>query len=749
LPAEPTVPIGPYVDAEIPIPIVVTFRDSNQNPIDLTGYTAQWIMRRHRATSAYPFDAVDGAAAVKTAVVAADQVGQKGQVTYTWVAGDLGLWGDYEAYMAVTAGGNTPILYSQRYAWHVAPSIVEPAGTPPADSSQMTTLQHLTTVQEASIGGRLTLSRDFVHSHRVATETELVAGLDASLAETVVVTLTANRVMGVPINGLDGHRMKVVLIEGGAGNFTLTPNASISIINWALNLAAGKSTELPLERISGVWTVASNPASALAAAVTAPAAGAVVSGGAIAAKVLDYGGFAYSALHPSTTIQGDGTNETTKINTFLASLPAGCCAAFPPAPVAYGTGAPVTPKSYTWMAGAGRATLWKDVTGNTTIISLNDVEGLMIQGMRFTGTGPWSVAGRGAIWAATGATYGTRKSKFLELWFDGVGTCGLVLANSTECEIWGIDGRNTLEHTIYLSVSTDITGGLITSVNAGVGSASANVNAIKMANCSRCNFTGGNLNGTKDEAVLFDAGTFDSSVVNMNIDGSGQRAVRFIAGSGRCLAAVSITNNNAASESVRVFGGTGHMVVCRIDAPNGANAVQVDAAAVDTLVQCFFTNIPAAWAIDNSGTRTTIAGNFFAATVVNAIVNRAAASGTKHMVNTNNATGVKVSDLAAGGDTVYLELDKIRMRDNNALLSVANGTGGTSGLVIDMANAQFALGIAGGGVSTTRLGAAGVVRMLMDATGIGFYNHATVAQPAAPVTLADVIAVIRGCGLSA
>lgn len=36
-----------------------------------------------------------------------------------------------------------------------------------------------------------------------------------------------------------------------------------------------------------------------------------------------------------------------------------------------------------------------------------------------------------------------------------------------------------------------------------------------------------------------------------------------------------------------------------------------------------------------------------------------------------------------------------------------------------------------------------------DATGVGFYNHATVAQPAAPVTLADVIAIIRGCGLSA
>jgi len=34
-------------------------------------------------------------------------------------------------------------------------------------------------------------------------------------------------------------------------------------------------------------------------------------------------------------------------------------------------------------------------------------------------------------------------------------------------------------------------------------------------------------------------------------------------------------------------------------------------------------------------------------------------------------------------------------------------------------------------------------------TTFGLYGHAPVAQPAAPVTLADVIAVIRGCGLSA
>lgn len=126
-----------------------------------------------------------------------------------------------------------------------------------------TTVVHLAGTEsmtgDKTHSGRLITAKDFVHSTRVATETELVSGLDASLAETVVVTLTANRNIGVPINGVDGHRMKVVLIEGGVGGFTVTPNAALSITNWALNLAIGQSTELPLERVSGVWLLALNP----------------------------------------------------------------------------------------------------------------------------------------------------------------------------------------------------------------------------------------------------------------------------------------------------------------------------------------------------------------------------------------------------------------------------------------------------------------------------------------------------------
>ncbi len=55
-----------------------------------------------------------------------------------------------------------------------------------------------------------------------------------------------------------------------------------------------------------------------------------------------------------------------------------------------------------------------------------------------------------------------------------------------------------------------------------------------------------------------------------------------------------------------------------------------------------------------------------------------------------------------------------------------------------------------GGVADTSLGWGGGSGGLVTSKGVGFWAHAApTSQPAAPVTLADVIAVIRGCGLSA
>ncbi len=53
-------------------------------------------------------------------------------------------------------------------------------------------------------------------------------------------------------------------------------------------------------------------------------------------------------------------------------------------------------------------------------------------------------------------------------------------------------------------------------------------------------------------------------------------------------------------------------------------------------------------------------------------------------------------------------------------------------------------------IARTAAGVATVKNSLVALAGVGAWGHAPpAAQPAAPVTLADVIAIIRGCGLSA
>jgi hypothetical protein len=125
--SEPTVPIGPYTQGEIPPPITETFQDENKQPIDFSisgPWVARWEYRRHRAGAAYPFDAIDTAAVVNVAVVDPDQVNNKGAVTYTWTAADFTLDGDYEGEMWIGNGVNR--YCSAKYAWHTRPALAVP-----------------------------------------------------------------------------------------------------------------------------------------------------------------------------------------------------------------------------------------------------------------------------------------------------------------------------------------------------------------------------------------------------------------------------------------------------------------------------------------------------------------------------------------------------------------------------------------------------------------------------------------------
>jgi hypothetical protein len=261
VPTEPTITIGPYIQGEIPDPIVVIFEDNTGVKLDLTGYTTpQWITRRHLVSSGFAFTGTDPAAVVNTAVVNADQSAHKGEVTYTWVLADMSTAGDYEAEMWVTAPSGKPVRAAGRYAYHVALTVVNPTGVIVAGDGS-TSVQSLTSTNGPNnLHGRTTLFGDLVHASQTVTETVLVSGINASLSEDVYVTLTANRVMGLPLNGVAGDRLHLIVTQGGSGNYTLAAGAGVTFTNVALNGAVGAQTELSLTCTSPTtWILATNP----------------------------------------------------------------------------------------------------------------------------------------------------------------------------------------------------------------------------------------------------------------------------------------------------------------------------------------------------------------------------------------------------------------------------------------------------------------------------------------------------------
>jgi hypothetical protein len=82
------------------LPIIIrTLKDAAGAAVDLTGTTCKFIMRRVGAATAK----VNAAA-----VVDANQVANKGKVSYTWVAADVDTAGVYEAEWQVTFSGAKP-----------------------------------------------------------------------------------------------------------------------------------------------------------------------------------------------------------------------------------------------------------------------------------------------------------------------------------------------------------------------------------------------------------------------------------------------------------------------------------------------------------------------------------------------------------------------------------------------------------------------------------------------------------------
>jgi hypothetical protein len=81
--SSPAVSAGPYVAGEKPAPLTYTFLDSTGAPLDLSGYTAKFIVRE-RFGAPTTYDAV-----VTTPA--------SGIVTYTWTGAEFPTSGQYTA----------------------------------------------------------------------------------------------------------------------------------------------------------------------------------------------------------------------------------------------------------------------------------------------------------------------------------------------------------------------------------------------------------------------------------------------------------------------------------------------------------------------------------------------------------------------------------------------------------------------------------------------------------------------------
>ena len=91
----PSVTAGPYTVGEKPPPMTYTFLDSTGVAINLTGYTAKFVVKEH-----------DGAATTYNATVTTPA---SGIVTFSWTGVEFATAGHYQAEFWV---GNTVLRYA-------------------------------------------------------------------------------------------------------------------------------------------------------------------------------------------------------------------------------------------------------------------------------------------------------------------------------------------------------------------------------------------------------------------------------------------------------------------------------------------------------------------------------------------------------------------------------------------------------------------------------------------------------------
>lgn len=225
---------------------------------------------------------------------------------------------------------------------------------------------------------------------------------------------------------------------------------------------------------------------------------------------------------------GDGVSDDTRaIQRAIDLAPRGATVFVPPG-IYVIRSAPLVLKSDLRLLGAGRASTLHEPSGSRSIVSANDAENVTVQNLRFTGSGTRIVAGRGAIWAAIGRSYGTRNSFFIDNVIEGVGTSGIVVGNSSNTIVSGNVIVTTLEHGIYVSESSDVLVTRNTINRVGAGGSCGACAGVKLANAVRVRVLGNVIATPSQDGILFDNGTVDSEASGNTVRGAGQYGIRLL-----------------------------------------------------------------------------------------------------------------------------------------------------------------------------------------------------------------------------
>jgi hypothetical protein len=107
--------IGPFTVGEVPLDLQITFKDDDGNVVNLTGYTAVFVIEK--------VDETDATVGTGTATISDEA---NGITNYAWVAADFDAAGQYRTQMWVNNSSTGKTLASDVFEYFVRPGTTRP-----------------------------------------------------------------------------------------------------------------------------------------------------------------------------------------------------------------------------------------------------------------------------------------------------------------------------------------------------------------------------------------------------------------------------------------------------------------------------------------------------------------------------------------------------------------------------------------------------------------------------------------------